>query len=195
MIRNWRKHVNDNRAILCKTQQQYKFKSNTQLKNNAKLKSNAKLKNNAKYLLTTNEIYITNQYKSHLIHHISHQSILYLHIHIFHPIKTSINHFKYFFVIQLSHWCHFPKFFQDFAENFKFLSIHKKMQKRIELSHHILAIRSYALCTWPSKYARDPLLSETFGIKSPFSPQRNSMRGWESKNAQGEIIYIIRIIT
>ena len=74
-------------------------------------------KNNAKYLLTIN---------TNLSYHISHQSIPYLRIHIFYPIKNSINHLKYFFIIiQLSHWCHFRKLFKDVAKHFKPLSIHK----------------------------------------------------------------------
>ena len=67
-----------------------------------------------------------------------------------------------------------------------------KVQKGIELSN--LPILSHL--PWShTRYSLghpgmpcDSLLSETFGIKSPFSPQRNSMRGWESKNAKGEII-------
>ena len=69
---------------------------------------------------------------TNLIHHISHQSILYLHIHIFYPIKKFNQTFKIFLYhhsIILSHWCHFLKFFKDFAKHFKFLFIHKNAKK------------------------------------------------------------------
>ena len=79
------------------------------------------------------------------------------------------------------------KILQNISSPFHPLKCKKESDSRIYQSH---SYSPWSHTCYPLGHPGMPcdfLLSETFGIKSPFSPQRNSMRGWESKNAKGEI--------